>query len=214
MISTHKAVSASSTRKTPPKESSSAGLFPTTTTSSDSGSRISLAGTRVSYSRTLRRITLQRFLISKMVYQPDKVTYVELLTLYDNFLWCDDKSLSDPTFRQCFGSFLEKLALILKENRLSEKNIEASLRKIGTQLKEAIADHLIPERNLLNIEKYCKGKFHVSPTRESGVPTKELPPVKVIGRGYRDKGSYRDPAWDGSPSWQELATHFERKGSQ
>lgn len=214
MVSTTKVVSANSVRKTPPKVCTSAGLFPANSHSSVDGSSISKAGTRVSYARTLRRITLQRFLISKMVHHPEKLTYVELLVMYDNLLWCQDKSSSDPTFNKTFGSFLEKLAKILKENRISEKNLVQTLKKITVQLVEAIEDHLIPERNLQNIEKYCKGKFHVAPTKESGIPTKELPPVKVIGRGYRDKGSYRDPAWDGSPSWQELATHFARKTSE
>jgi hypothetical protein len=214
MVSTTKEESANSVRKTPPKVRTLAGLFPATTHSSVNGSSISKAGTRVSYSRTIRRITLQRFLISKMVHQPEKLTFVELLVMYDNLLWCQDKSNSDPTFYKTFGSFIEKLTKILKENRISEKNLAQTLKRISVQLIEAIDGHLIPERNLPNIEKYCKGKFHVVPTKDSGIPTKELPPVKVIGRGYRDKGTYRDPAWDGSPSWQELATYFARKTSE
>jgi hypothetical protein len=36
-------------------------------------------------------------------------------------------------------------------------------------------------------------------------PKKRLPPQPYIGVGYRDKGSLRDPAKDGSPHWKEVA---------
>jgi hypothetical protein len=42
------------------------------------------------------------------------------------------------------------------------------------------------------------------PTPE--VSNRKLPPKRIIGIGYRDKGTARDPAIDGSPSWQEVAS--------
>jgi hypothetical protein len=167
---------------------------------------------RVTYSRKLRRITLLRYIISKMVWKPETVTYPELLVLYDVLLWCQDKSLSDPSFNAKFGSFLEKLTILIKGTRFSEQHFLVTIKGLFLKLKEAAEGHLIPERNLLTVERHVKGQFHVLPTRSSGIPVRELPPVKVIGRGYRDKGTYRDPAWDGSPSWQEVATYFERIG--
>jgi hypothetical protein len=138
------------------------------------------------------------------------VTFPELLALYDNQLWLEDKARQDPSFSQKFGKFLKNLSQTLKQTRFTVKTLSTGLHRLQSQLREAAEGHLIPERNLLHTEVYVKGKFHVTPTKDSGIPTKELPPVKVIGRGYRDKGTYRDPAWDGSPSWQELATYFER----
>jgi hypothetical protein len=42
-------------------------------------------------------------------------------------------------------------------------------------------------------------------TRSLGIPTKQIPPKPYIRVGYKDKGTRRDPSWDGSPSWQEVA---------
>lgn len=189
-----------------------AGLFPVTGSDQQNSVRLNSAGMRVTYARSLKRITLQRYLVSKSVYHPDRVTFPELLALYDNQLWLEDKVRQDPSFSDKFGSFLENLSKVLKQTRITVNTLSSAMTRMKEQLREAAEGHLIPERNLLHTEVYVKGKFHVTPTKESGIPTKELPPVKVIGRGYRDKGTYRDPAWDGSPSWQELATYFERIG--
>jgi hypothetical protein len=37
-------------------------------------------------------------------------------------------------------------------------------------------------------------------------PPTKLPAKRFVGVGYKDKGNRRDPAVDGSPSWQEVAT--------
>lgn len=162
----------------------------------------------------MRRITLQRVLVSKFVYDWEKVSFVELIVLYDNLLWCQEKALHDPNFQEKFGGFLEKLTLILKETRITERSFHRSLRKLSTSLKQAAEGHLIPQRNLPATEKYVSGKFHVLPTKESGRPTRELPLKPYIGVGYRDKGTRRDPARDGSPRWQEVALFFARLGGE
>jgi hypothetical protein len=172
------------------------------------------AGMRVTYGRNLRRITLQRFIVSKMVWHPDRVTFPELLALYDNQLWLEDKARKDPGFLSKFGGFLENLSTLLKGTRITYKTMNPSLHRLSKELREAVEGHLIPERNLSTTENHVRGRFHVTPTKDSGIPTRELPPVKVIGKGYRDKGTYRDPAWDGSPSWQELATYFAWHGHE
>jgi hypothetical protein len=207
--------SASSDRKgSDSSQQTLAGLFPATVSNNGSRMELNHAGMRVTYAKNLRRITLQRFIVSRIVWQPETVTFTELLALYDNQLWLEDKASKDPSFLQKFGSFLEKLSTELKQHRITYKTLNPSIHRLSTGLKETAEGHLIPARNLHTTEQHVKGRFHVVPTKESGIPTRELPPVKVIGRGYRDKGTYRDPAWDGSPSWQELATYFERLGSE
>jgi hypothetical protein len=208
-------VSASSDRTVnDTKSKTPAGLFPATVPGNSSRVELNHAGMRVTYGRNIRRITLQRYLVSKMVWQPDRVTFPELLALYDNQLWLEDKASKDPGFLSKFGGFLENLSVLLKGTRITYKTLTPSLRRLSTELRVAAEGHLIPERNLITTEMHVKGRFHVTPTKESGIPTRELPPVKVIGKGYRDKGTYRDPAWDGSPSWQELATYFSWYGHE
>lgn len=172
------------------------------------GERISSSGMRVNYARKIKRIQLERYLVSKIVFKLEEVTFTDILVLYDNLLWCQDKSLMDPSFQKKFGGFLEKLTVLLKETRFHEKTFSKTLQNFSVKLKEVSEGHLIPERNLSSSFKHLKGLFHCTPTKSTGVPVKQLPPVKVIGRGYRDKGNAKDLAFDASPSWQEVAQHF------
>lgn len=50
-----------------------------------------------------------------------------------------------------------------------------------------------------------KSYFSVHPMKSQGIPLKEIKPKGYIGKGYTDKGTARNPAKDGSPSWQEVA---------
>lgn len=40
---------------------------------------------------------------------------------------------------------------------------------------------------------------------------RKAPPRKFIGVGYGDNGQCRDSSYDGSPSWQEVASHSDWK---
>jgi len=40
---------------------------------------------------------------------------------------------------------------------------------------------------------------------------KRCPPVRFIGVGYKDKGTRRDTAVDGSPGWKEIGTFFSNQ---
>ena len=42
----------------------------------------------------------------------------------------------------------------------------------------------------------------------------KIPPKRYVGVGYRDQGSRRNVAYDGSPSWQEVATSAIMRDSQ
>jgi len=39
----------------------------------------------------------------------------------------------------------------------------------------------------------------------------KAPPKRFIGVGYKDKGTKRDPAIDGSPNWKEVAMARSRE---
>jgi len=160
---------------------------------------------RVSYSRRIRRMTLQRFLCSMVAYRVEKVTFHDVLTLYDNLLWCQEKARMDPHFQDKFGEALAQLTKLLKETRFHPRTFGSTLRGISHRIRAEMEHFLIPERNLNGVEKHVKGLYHVLPHREPGVPKAQLPPKKVIGVGYKDKGHRKDPAFDGSPRWQEVA---------
>lgn len=160
-------------------------------------------GIKVVYARGVKRITLQRLIISQIVFEKEKVQLKDLLLLFDNLLYLQELALKDPGFQKKFGNHLERLAIILKNSRLSYTPTRASFDKLSHKFKEELEHFLIPHRNLAEVAKHFKGKYEVRQGTKSGIPVGSLPLKRYIGIGYRDKGTARNLAEDGSPSWQE-----------
>jgi hypothetical protein len=160
---------------------------------------------RVSYAKQLRRVTLQRYLVSRMVYEESEITFQDVLVLYDNLLWCQDKAEKDPSFQKKFGDHLKVLADILKSTRFHPASFRTTLAALSLKFRAELIDFTFPKRNLPGVGIHVRGHYHILPHRESGVPRDQLPPKAYIGVGYKDKGRRRDPAYDGSPSWQDVA---------
>ena len=161
----------------------------------------------VKYSRKVKRVTLQRFLVTKVVIETEKVKLPEeILVLYDNQLWLEKKCSSDPDFKKKFGSSLEVLSKILKEINFSRGLSLQTLRLVSQKLRNQMEGFLIPLRNYQSTKSRFSGLFQLRAAQQPGVPKKSLPPKRQIGIGYRDKGTLKDLAKDGSPSWQEVAS--------
>lgn len=160
---------------------------------------------RVSYARKLKKITLQRYLCSVAVHRMKEISFEEILVLYDNMLWCQDKCQQDPSFLTKFGKDLSMLSIILKSLRFSSKNFSKTIPILSSKIKNELEHFLLPIRNLNGVQKHLKGKYQIRPHKEAGVLTKQLPQKAYIGVGYKDKGTARDPAHDGSPRWQDVA---------
>ena len=152
----------------------------------------------------VKRITLQRTICSKIAYKGE-TSLEEIHVLFQNQLWLEQKCSTDSQFAQKFGNSLEELSIILKQANLSRGLTEGAVGTLGTKFK-SLGEFLIPQRNLPQMETLLSKSFYTKPYKESGVPTKQLPPKKVIGRGYRDHGTAQNPAVDGSPKWQEVAS--------
>jgi len=160
----------------------------------------------VKYSRRLRRVSLQRFLTSKIVYEVDKVTTHDFVALYDNQLWLERKCLSDKDFSSKFGSSLEELSSILKEANLRQGLTPKTLLRLSQGIQLNLNGFIVPHRNYPDFKKRFSGLFSVRTLSPPSEANRNLPPKRIIGTGYRDKGTARDPAKDGSPSWQEVAS--------
>lgn len=171
----------------------------------------SLSGpTRVTYSRRLKRVLCSRYLIGKLVYSPEKVNFAEVLVLFDNQLWLEDKAEHDPGFRQKFGGTLEALSNILK--RTPDVGSSSSyIARLSKECKSQLEGFYPPERNLSTMGLHVIGLFHVEGSKSLGRDVKTIPPKGHIGKGYSDKGTRRDPAYDGSPHWTDVAIHNSRK---
>lgn len=163
----------------------------------------------IRFSKKAKRVTLARYLCGKIIFRPEEVTREDLLIMYDNFLHIQDLASKNENFRFKFGEDLESLAKILKGFRVASKTSGLSVQKLGAQMKEKLSKFYLPERNLSTVAEHVKNYYSLHPMRSLGTPTKELPPKAYIGKGYTDQGTARDPAYDGSPSWQEItAAHI------
>lgn len=160
----------------------------------------------VKYSRRLRRISLQRFLISKVVFEQEKVTLSDLFALYDNQIWLERKCLTDNCFLKKFGRSLEDLSILMKECNLSRGLNSRTLNQMSQKAKNDLQGFLVPVRNYPSYKRRFGGLFSVRTLISPKESNKHIPPKRFMGIGYRDKGTRRDPAKDGSPSWQEVAS--------
>jgi hypothetical protein len=161
--------------------------------------------TKLVYSKRAKRVTLQRYLVSKVVYEMEKVTFQDVLVLYDNMVWLQDKAEREIHFRDKFGVPLEVLSSILSGLNLTERTYQKSIRKLSRTFRKQLEGFYLPLRNYPNVQQRQRQAFRFVLNGPLGVELRQLPPKQYIGKGYDDKGTARDSAKDGSPSWQEVA---------
>lgn len=96
----------------------------------------------------------------------------------------------------------------MKEINFRTDFTDRALRRFGERVKEVLESFLFPRRNFTQVSLLYRG--FVQPI-DPQLTTLERRSKKLqkrrMGVGYRDKGSLKNPAKDGSPSWQEVATH-------
>lgn len=159
---------------------------------------------QVVYGKPTKRITLQRALVSKLMFEPERCTYKEVVVLFDNLLWLQLKAEKDPDFKNKFGITLKVLAYLLKRmdfNVIQAEDIEKLSEKFRSNLKHFGLAQRNFKQPLIQQWRYVD----VRPSKPLGKEVKTLPPSRYIGIGYRDKGTAKKPWIDGSPSWQEVA---------
>lgn len=161
----------------------------------------------VKISPKAKRIYLQRFLLSKFVYFKEELELRDICCLFENQLWLELKCQSDPEFLKKFGKSLEDLSIIMKEFNFKTGTTDRALDQFSKRLRDNLETLILPKRNYLGAKTHCNGLFQLKDSQSPGKPKKSVPPTARIGKGYRDKGSAKDLAFDGSPSWQEVATH-------
>lgn len=162
---------------------------------------------RVLISPKIKRVYLQRFLLSKFFHFKEEVDLRDLCCLFENQLWLEKKCQTDNEFLNKFGNSLEELSLILKEFNFKSETSNRAIDRFSIRLKNSLEDFILPKRNYKEAFKLCNGHFSLKDSLPLGIEKERIPPSARIGIGYRDKGSAKDVAFDGSPSWQEVATH-------
>lgn len=161
----------------------------------------------VQISPKAKRVYLQRFLLTKFVYFRETVEMRDLCCLFENQLWLEQKCLTDVDFVKKFGRDLESLSIILKEINFRTETSTKAIDRFSEKIHKNLSSLYLPKRNYLAAFKLCNGLYQLKDSRTQGRLKKTIPPKSRIGIGYRDKGSARDLAYDGSPAWQEVAAH-------
>ena len=155
--------------------------------------------------KNAKRVTLQRVLCSAIA-RGGQVQEEHLLVLFQNQIWLEEKCQRDQDFSRKYGESLSTLSGILKEVNCSRGLTPGTRRSLETRIREKLQEFLLPPRNWATEFSKVGKLYSVHRYRDGGVPVSKLPPKKVIGKGYGDGGTARDPARDGNPRWQDVGS--------
>lgn len=158
----------------------------------------------------IRKKDLFRFLLAKMLYEKEEGLHLdEFLVLWELYLQLQETLAKDPSFREKYGVFFENTFYFFRElgnQREFPIRIEDCENSRYLERLSEILFPMLPTRSAyfgLKGQKSLKSGFSL--VFESELLNRKLAPGRRIGVGYRDKGSRRDPALDGSPDWREVA---------
>lgn len=163
-------------------------------------------GYKVLIKRGVSRYKLFRFFVSKVVYDDDGLHLDEFLLLIELFYQFDESK--DPNFQsnlinlrsEGFKRFVDHL-FKLKIFPFQPK--DETRHKFRDYTQSVIYD----SRAYFRIKGQNRNKDFRLIFKDTILP-RRTPPKAYIGIGYKDKGSRREPALDGSPKWQEVATYY------
>jgi hypothetical protein len=155
----------------------------------------------------IKRVFLQRYLVSKFCYKLEESTLGDLCCLFENQIWLEKKCELDHQFATKFGKSLEDLSILMKQINFQAGLTPRAVKRFSLRLKDKLGKFALPERNYKDAKRLCSGQFQLIGSSSPGISKKRIPPKTYVGKGYRDKGTVKDMAKDGSPSWQEVAMH-------
>jgi hypothetical protein len=152
------------------------------------------------------RVVLLKFLLAKLRYSIEGLSIEEFLLL--NHLFFDLTESKDPLFQKKYSCFFRKLEILI--SMMSKIRIfPIHLSERGKEnLDEHFNDIIPTSREYFGLagQRDLRNSFRLV-LNDTLIP-RAVPPKRFIGVGYKDKGSRRDPAFDGTPSWQETAQYL------
>jgi len=155
-----------------------------------------------------RKIVIFQYLLSKFIFDFDGLHLDEYIVLYELYLLlCDEK---DPNFQRKYGEDLMKIKfLIIKISGVEHFPLRM---KNGLEDRRTIAQ--ICGKVCLTEHAYygMRGNRNICDSFRISInffrEPQRLPAKQFIGVGYKDKGSRREPSFDGSPRWQEIGQEY------
>jgi hypothetical protein len=164
-------------------------------------------GFKVKIRKGQKAMTLFRFLTAKLLYEENGLHLDEFLVLFE--LYFNLLGRTDPSFVQKYGTWFEKTKVFYQD--VARGKVFPLRLQPGKDLENLIEflGPVLPSKQAyygLKGQKRIRQSFRL--VLMNSLPPAYVRPKAYIGVGYRDKGCRRDTAYDGSPDWREVASHF------
>lgn len=164
-------------------------------------------GYTVKIKKGTKRTTLFRFLLAKLVYDPEEGLHLdEFLVLWNLGQELEEISLRDDLFKSKWDDFLLKAHLILAEVDSREFPIRLQFSENQrAELIEFLGEHFPRPEAYFGLKGNRELRSSYSILFGSQVKPQYLRQKRFVGVGYKDHGMHRDLARDGSPTWKEVS---------
>jgi hypothetical protein len=161
---------------------------------------------RVIVKRGTKKISLFSFLLSSLYHDPEGLDISGFLTLFH--LYQDLIELNDPLFLEKKNFLESKETQEFLSSLQDVKIFPVHIRDKKRELLAKVSPILILSSRGYFGQKF-EGRLGTSYRLclRHPVLKRKFPPKPYIGVGYKDKGSRRNKAEDGSPGWQEIASY-------
>lgn len=152
--------------------------------------------------RMSNRVTVLRYLTSKLVFTAEVFTQVDAVTLFCAFEDVMQKLERDRGFAAKYGPEIFMFRSVFQQlDFLSD--IEPSVRyKKLESLFNGYQGKMFSRRYYYAVEGQAQRLYETYVRQRF---PKTFPAKTYIGKGYGDHGTAKDKAFDGTPSWQEVA---------
>jgi len=149
-----------------------------------------------------------RFLLAKLVYSSEGLSIEEYLCLFH--VYYDLTEMNDPLFKSKYDSFLERVGYLLDEISGNQEFPVQSLTDCEVD-RDFFFGYFPTKREFFGLsgQRDLRRSFRFV-LNDTLVPQKK-PLVRYIGVGYKDKGTRRNLAEDGSPGWKEVGSFFSNQ---
>jgi len=163
-------------------------------------------GYKVLIKKGVNRYKLFRFLCSKVILDEEGIHLDEFLCLFELYFQLTESK--DPNFEENLNN-LRNEGFLEFIRKFQQTKIFPYQPKVETRgkFRELAVAVSYDSRSYWRIKGQNRNKDFRLIFKDVLFPRK-APAKAYIGIGYKDKGSRREPALDGSPKWQEVATYF------
>lgn len=151
---------------------------------------------------TENEVTLVRYFLSKIVYTDEVVTLEETCILFLSFEKMVQKMSQHEAYRAKYGSEVFTFRAVLTS---LEDVVRANPQDRLKRMREVYGFY---RGKLFSRRYYFSVRGQLTRELRLRVLTrfpKKFKPKAFVGKGYGDHGTAKEMAYDGSPSWQEVA---------